>query len=92
VTPAATNADEESPYRPPAAGGVLSQPSDVRNLEDRAVRAASISTVLLPVGFYALYLCYRCYAHGIRSRKLLASTILSLVTSSFTSLMIVYLR
>lgn len=89
--PTTAVADDQSPYRVPASGTAVPRPPDRDSLEERAIRAANISAVLLPLGFYGLYLCYRCYTSGITSRKVLASAILSLVTSGFTVLLILFL-
>lgn len=83
--------NSDSPYRTPSSEAVVALPQDVSQLQDRAVRAANLSAVLFPLGFYALYLCCRCFAVGIRSKKLWLATLLSLVTSGFTGLLFLFL-
>lgn len=87
----ATSPDNDSPYRTPLSDASVALPQHVSHLEERALRAANISALLFPVGFYGLYLCYRCFSVGIRSRRLLLATVLSLVTSVFTWLLIIFL-
>ena len=87
----ATTPDNDSPYRTPLSEASVALPQDAAGLQDRAVRAANISAVLFPMGFYALYLCGRCFSVGIRSKKLWLATLLSLITSGFTGLIFLFL-
>ncbi|MCR9202312.1 MAG: hypothetical protein NXI04_27020 [Planctomycetaceae bacterium] len=83
--------DNDSPYRTPLSEASVALPQDVSRLEERALRAANISALMFPVGFYALYLCFRCFSVGLRSKRLWLATLLSLITSGFTLAMVTVL-
>lgn len=74
------NPMDASPYLPPQTSTIVRKSGELKDLETRALRAAFISLVFFPLGFYALFLCVKCILQGQMTRKTLGTMALCAVS------------